>query len=612
MARLIGTAGHVDHGKTTLIHALTGIDADRLPEEKRRGMTIDIGFAYVDLPGCGRVSIVDVPGHEKFVTNMLVGALGIDVALLCVAADEGVMPQTREHFAILELLPVQKMVVALTRADLADEETRQLAALDVEQLLKDTRFVGSPILPVSARTGEGLDDLRQTLADQLSHKVVDLDQPWYLPIDRVFSVKGHGTVVTGTLAAGIVRPGDHAELMPGGIGCRIRGVQWHDQDQDMSEKGRRTALNLAGVATEDIRRGMIAAAPGTCVETDCMDATVRWLIPVKHGLRIRLSIGSAEAIGRAFLSAQDPEVVQLRLESPVAVVKGQPLIIRRYSPPDLLGGGLVTVPQAVRRKRSDNLDIVSESDDRTAIVAIVDKAGTGISTEEIARRIGKTLQQLGDVFESLKREGKLIGFGGWWLTPDGLAKLEDRLKQALDDLHRREPSRAMQPRERAFQTAGLAWSGKPLDRLIAHLVQSGLIRADGTLVALAGFRVELKERQRALLDRVLGELTTHGIAVPSPRDLAAQLHVPIQAVEEILALGVQVGEIVRIDDTIWYPTVTLENLKQDVQTSFGSKSFSAAEVRDRWATTRKYVIPLLEHWDATGFTMRQGDLRVIR
>jgi selenocysteine-specific elongation factor len=262
MAKLIGTAGHVDHGKTTLIHALTGIDADRLPEEKRRGMTIDVGFAYLDFPEIGRVSIVDVPGHEKFIHNMLVGAHAIDVALLCVSADAGVMPQTREHFEILRLLPVDQMVVAMTRADLADEDTRSLVQLDIEELLGGTRFEGSPIVSVSAISGEGLDVLRNQLWEALGRTVAAEDGHWYLPIDRVFGVKGHGCVVTGTLSQGTVKVGDQAVIEPGQIEVRVRSLHSHDNALQTSERGKRTAINLGGIKLEDVHRGMVVGAPG--------------------------------------------------------------------------------------------------------------------------------------------------------------------------------------------------------------------------------------------------------------------------------------------------------------------------------------------------------------
>jgi selenocysteine-specific elongation factor len=387
MAKLIGTAGHIDHGKTTLIRALTGIDADRLPEEKARGMTIDIGFAYLDLPEHGRVSIVDVPGHEKFLRNMLVGALGIDVALLCVSADEGVMPQTREHLQILLLLPVQQLVVALTRCDLADADTLALAAEDVNALLEPTRFKGAPIIPVSALQMQGIDALRSELLRALSSRMsgsTDSAEPWYLPIDRAFSVKGHGCVATGTLAQGIVRAGDIAFLEPGHVEVRVRAIHSHGDALEAIEKGRRTALNLSGVRLEDVHRGMALGAPGALFETQVFDAKMHWLETPKHASRVRVSIGSEEAIAKVYVGA-DPEVVQFRCEASMACAMNQPLIVRQYSPPGLMGGGRVVVPQGRIRKKGEVATVIKASDPMEAVVQAIGDSIQGMSTEEICQ-----------------------------------------------------------------------------------------------------------------------------------------------------------------------------------------------------------------------------------
>ncbi|HWA83840.1 MAG TPA: selenocysteine-specific translation elongation factor, partial [Fimbriimonadaceae bacterium] len=418
MAKLIGTAGHVDHGKTTLIQALTGIDADRLPEEKRRGMTIDIGFAYIDLPEFGRVSIVDVPGHERFLTNMLVGALGIDVALLCVAADESVMPQTREHVQILDLLPVERMVVALTRSDLADETTREIAKAEVEELLAPTRFKVAPIVEVSAQTGAGIPELRQALVEALRASAPEglKDAPWYLPIDRVFTVKGHGAVVTGTLAQGEVRVGGKAYIQPENLEVRVRALHSHGVAIESGEPGRRIAINLSGVKEEDLRRGQAVGAPGALFSTDCFDAKMRWATPVKHGSRVRVSIGAEEAIGRVFLNDFDPELAQIRLESRIAAALDQPLILRRYSPPDVLGGGRILIPQAKRRKKGEEIRGARPARDEEAILGVVGTSPDGIATEEVCRLVGKSQQTLGKPFENLLAQGKVHGFAGLWFS----------------------------------------------------------------------------------------------------------------------------------------------------------------------------------------------------
>ncbi len=613
MARLIGTAGHVDHGKTTLIRALTGIDADRLPEERARGMTIDIGFAYADLPGIGRVSIVDVPGHERFLTNMLVGALGIDVALLVVAADESVMPQTREHFQILELLPVQKMVVALTRCDLANRETRDIARAEIESLLAKTRFADAPLLEVSATTGEGLEALRAALAQALEAPSESGAGPWYLPIDRVFTVKGQGVVVTGTLARGQVQDGERAVLMPAGRVVRIRSVQSHGEAAPSSEKGRRTALNLGGVKLEDVERGMAVGAPGALFSTRVLDCRIRWLVAPKHGLRVRVSVGADEAMGKAFLNDGDPELVQLRLERPIACALGQPLIVRRYSPAELLGGGHVVVPQAkIRRKSEQLVTVEGTGSDEEAILTLLAGNEQGMPTDDIARHLGQTAQSLGEVLESLLKAKKLFGFSGLWYDKAAFVAAAGRFLKALGELHAEQPTQALASRDKVAGRAGLKWTGKPFDRILAALTQSGKLHLSGTGVRLPSFQIALSAKQRAFLDRVVGTLDAAGANPPSSQDLANLVHAPVQAVDEILRLGVEAGAVVRVAEGIYYSPSQLEVLQAQARKLGAKGPFTAAEFRDAVGTSRKYAIPLLEYFDARRVTVRVGDRRMVQ
>jgi selenocysteine-specific elongation factor len=612
MAKLIGTAGHVDHGKTTLIRALTGIDADRLPEEKQRGMTIDIGFAFLDLEGIGRVSIVDVPGHERFVTNMLVGALGIDVALLCVAADEGVKPQTREHLQILDLLPVDRMVVALTRSDIADNDTRELATLEVEELLANNRFKGSPVVEVSAVTGLNIDKLKEELARALSDPSQPSAGPWYLPIDRVFAVKGHGCVVTGTLAQGTVKVGSAAYLEPGHQEVRVRGIHSHEEPLESGEKGRRIALNLSGVKVEEVHRGQAIGEPGALFETTIFDAAIRWAGPHKHGQRVRVSVGAEEVIGTLFLNNENPKIVQLRLEHPIACALEQPLILRRYSPPDVIGGGTVLVPQAKPRKKSHKVEEISRTgSDADAINALLGDNPKGVATEEICRVLGRTAQQLGDEFEKLSMAGQIKGFAGVWFSSAGYRAGADKFLAALVELHDQNPTLAGVPRERIVERAGLGWQGKPLDRILASLATEERLVVQGTAVRLPQFKVQLSPKQRVFLDRVLSELDKAGINVPNSHELARALTVPPQAIEEILKLGVQSGELVRVADELFYSHAQLEDLKKKVKQVSGGKPFGAGTFRDALGTSRRYAIPLLEYFDSIRFTLRVGDERVV-
>ncbi len=611
MARLIGTAGHVDHGKTTLIRALTGIDADRLPEEKSRGLTIDVGFAYVDLPEIGRASIVDVPGHERFLTNMLVGAMGTDVALLCIAADSSIMPQTVEHFQIIELLPVERLVVALTRSDLVDAETLEIVRAEVEEMTAPTRFKGSPIVPVSAVTGTGLDDLKSCLAHALAVGDASKPGPWYLPIDRAFTIKGHGVVVTGTLAQGEVNEGDRAVIQPDGHEVRVRSIQSHEQQTSKGERGRRTALNLSGIKIEDAQRGQVVGSPEVVFSTTTLDGTVRWLVRPRHGSRVRVSIGADEAIARTFLNDSDESLVQFRFERPVAAVQGQPFIVRKYSPSSLLGGGRVTVPQATVRRKSEKATRTTGGTLEDSVISAVGQSKDGMQNEDLCRVLGKTPQALGDTLESLKASGRLHGFAGLWMTTDQLTASTAKFCAALQSLHDGDPTSLFQSRESVVKTAGLDWKGKPLDRILSHLVETGVVRQQGTAIALSTFRVKFSDKQRAILDRVIDALSAKGVSTPSPDEVADALKVPRPAVHEIIKVGCAAGEIVRIEDGIYIPSKTLDGTVSRLREEFADRQFSAAEFREAFGTSRKYAIPLLEHLDSRGVTKRLGDVRVV-
>lgn len=606
MASLIGTAGHVDHGKTSLIRALTGIDADRLPEEKARGLTIDIGFAVIDLPNAGRASVVDVPGHERLVHNMLVGAMGMDVVLLCVSAVEGVMPQTREHVEIIEFLPVRQMVIALTQADRAGDDDLEIARLQIEELLDGTRFASSPMIPCSALMNTGLEEIVQSLDTAVTQAREARTGAWYLPIDRVLTFHGHGTVVTGTLARGTVNVGDPVEIMPLGLKTKVRSLQVHGEASETAEPGQRTAMNLPGIETAQLERGHVAGQPGSVFATSCADLSLRWRMPPKHASRVRLSAGAEEVIGRIFLSDSDPNIAQIRTERPIALTKDQPVILRRYSPPDLLAGGTVAVPLAIARTKKSRVQASANS-----IEELLADEPAGLETGEILRRIGKSQQEAGGEFESLRAEGKIVGFAGLWFTSETFAAAAAHLLTALQSLHAERPTLATVPRELAVERAGLTWSGKPLDRIVSALAESGRIRANGTKIGHADHRPQLADRQRNLLDRVIAALIQAGVNVFGEKELAATLNVPGPAVVEIIKVGIEAGELVRLGEGLVYPQSLLDDLVRRVRTEFAGRRFAAAEVREALGTSRKYVIPLLEWMDARGVTLRQGDERVL-
>ncbi|MBS1716615.1 MAG: selenocysteine-specific translation elongation factor [Armatimonadetes bacterium] len=607
--RIIGTAGHVDHGKTSLIRALTGIDADRLPEEKERGMTIDLGFAYLDLPQVGRVSIVDVPGHERFLSNMLAGALGVELAILCVAADEGVKPQTIEHAQILDLLPVHGIVVALTRSDRADEAQIEAARFAVTELLSSTRFAGCPLIETSTATGSGFDELRSSLDSALQSFEPGKSGTWYLPIDRVFVAKGHGTVVTGTLCRGEVAPGAEAILMPGSVRVRVRALQSHGETLDSAAACCRLGLNLAGVEAEQLERGQIVGAQNVVFESRVFDARVRFVGEAKHGMVVRVAVGTAEESGKMFLSEVEPELVQIRLDKPIAIVEGQAVIIRALSTLELIAGGLVTNPVARARRKGQPVTPAGQTVDEQILMLIASKP-FGMTSEAICREMGQSAQQLGGVFETLLKEKKAVSFAGTWVTT---ASALETLKQALialQELHAKEPKTPWQRPETVAEKVGIPWRGKVLDRLFARAALMGKVVVAEGGVRLTGFTVQLADRQSQLLARVLEALEVEKVNVPGVREIAEKLRIPSQAVEEILKLGEVAGQTVRVTPEIYYTKRQMAAIISAAQELGGKGPFSAAQFKEHLQTSRKYAIPLLEYLDSIKVTHRRDDLRV--
>lgn len=617
MAYLIGTAGHVDHGKTTLIAALTGIEADRLPEEKARGMTIDLGYAYIEIEGIGRVSIVDVPGHERFIKNMLAGASGVDVALLCIAADEGVMPQTREHFQILRLLEARKLVVALTKTDMVDQESASLAELDAAQLLEATEFEGAPIVRVSAHTGSGLDELKEAIRQSiLSLGERQETGAWFLPIDRVFTVEGHGTIVTGTLAAGSVSEGQEAQLMPGSHRARVRSVQTHGEHSGVAEAGMRTALNVSGVRKDAIHRGQAIGALGSLFETDCLNVRLAPVDQVVHASRIRVHIGTGEFIGRIFLFDNAPGYAQLRLEEPTACARGQRAVIRRYSPPTIVAGAEIVTPNAKPRRKNDSAiqELVSESEQigeglKGRVMAQLKRSALGVTTDHICEALGETPQSLGSTFEELKESGDALGFAGVWLAAENYDDVAGRINETLLRLHAERPQAAAVPKFQVLADSGLGWTAKPFDRLLAKLSEDGRVTLRGSDIAHPDHKIALNEKQAALLERVLSAMAEAGASAPSASDLAAAVGAPIQAIEEMIRLGLETRQLVRVDEGIYYPPVVLDSLREKLR-QFGGP-FTVAQFRDSTKTTRKFALPLLQYFDESRFTKRMGDERIV-
>lgn len=615
---VLGTAGHVDHGKSTLVKALTGIDPDRLKEEKEREMTIDLGFAWLRLPSGREVSIVDVPGHERFVRNMLAGAGGIDLALLVVAADEGVMPQTREHLAILDLLQVKRGLVALTKADLVDQEWLDMVQEEVARLLQGTALEGAPIVAVSAVTGQGLDTLKATLDRllDLTPRRPDRGRP-RLPIDRSFVMPGFGTVVTGTLVDGSLTVGMEVELVLLGRRARIRGLHRHRQKVDSIPPGSRAAVNLAGVEHHEVYRGEVLTIPGWLVPTTLVDVhlrAARWAPqPLRHNMGIVFHTGTTEVLGRLrlldadTLEAEQAGWAQVHLARPVAVVRGDPFIIR--SSQHTLGGGTIVDahPQRHRRRHAPTLERLStlargspEEAIRAVLASPVPRDRRTLSGE-----IGITLEQVGAALETLLAEGTVMALtapseqGEWLIGREGWETLRRQVLSALQAFHAHYPLRKGMPKEDLRTRLGL--DGRPFSAVLSTLVSEGTVAEAGAMVRLASHTPRLTPEQEKAAAAFLQALEANPYAPPLP------------AIDgELLAFLVEEGKVVKVAEGVVFSARAYQEMLQAIVAHLRQHgTITVAQVRDMFRTSRKYALALTEYLDQKRITRRVGDERVL-
>jgi selenocysteine-specific elongation factor len=617
---VIGTAGHVDHGKSALVQALTGIDPDRLREEKERGLTIDLGFAWLTLPSGDEVSIVDVPGHERFVKNMLAGVGGIDLALLVIAADEGVMPQTQEHLAIIDLLGIQHGVVAVTKVDLVEPEFAELVAADAEEALRGTTLESAPLVLCSAQTRQGLDDLVAALQSELAKTPAkrDIGRP-RLPIDRAFSIAGFGTVVTGTLLDGSLREGQEVEVLPPGLRSRVRGLQTHRQKVENAPLGRRTAVNLAGLSVEELERGMVVTTPGWLRPTTALDVrlrAVRYLSrPLRHSMTVTFHTGSAEVEGRLLLldredlPADESAWAQLRLARPAAAVKGDGFVIR--DPNDTLGGGRIVATQAPRHRRFhpptiDRLEAMDRGSPREA-VAIAVAAAEPVALRDLHRSLDLAAEEVRAAAESAVAAGDLLALDGGPLTEgtllfsaQGFAILSERMKTALAEYHRQFPLRRGMPREEL--RSRLRLGSRAFDQAAALWSRRGEVRKAAGAVSLPdhGPRPDAEQQKRA--QEILAALSAQPFSPPT-----------VNSEDELLAYLEERGDVVRVDEGIFFAAEAYQEMVERVVTHLKEReTVTLAQVRDLLGTSRKYAQALLEYMDRQRITRRMGGERVLR
>lgn len=613
---VIGTAGHVDHGKSTLTQALTGINPDRLEEEQRREMTIDIGFAWLDLPNGERVGIVDVPGHRDFIENMLAGVGGIDAAILVIAADEGVMPQTREHLAILDLLAVPTGLVALTKLDMVDDpDWLELVQLDIMDIVQGTVFEGQPVVPVSARTGQGVDNLVAALADVLARQPArrDVGNP-RLPVDRVFTISGFGVVVTGTLLDGALEVGQEVEIQPAGVRGRIRGMQSHEEDITYADPGRRLAINLRGVEKADIQRGDVLGLPGAWHPTTLLDAWLRYLPgahqPLEHDAEVKFFVGAAEVIGR--VRVLDREVVlpgdeawvQIRLERPVVAGQGDRYIIRRASPPETIGGGLVLDTAPGRRWKRFRPDVIARFEtllhgDPLAL-KLLDLAQMGAPVRRV--NLDMDAAQLERALDS----GQLLelGAGEWLIHIASWTRLVERAMRNVTQFHRSEPLRLGLPQDALRSRLDL--SPDVFESVLDALLAGGhVVIAPNGAICAPDHRLAYSAAQERAIAAVMTLFDESPYAPPTAGQVREM------AGEDVLVSLVERGELVRISEDVLLRPAVLREWAAFAQVTLDSgQPLTVAVLRDHFQTTRRYALDFLERLDALRITRRVGDDRV--
>jgi selenocysteine-specific elongation factor len=602
----------VDHGKTALIQALTGIDTDRLPEEKERGLTIDLGFAHLDLPNGERVSIVDVPGHAKFTANMLIGAMGMDMALLCIAADEGISEQTKEHAEIIRLLAVPKLIIVITKADLLDSTELLERTQEVEEWLAEIGLGCDKIVATSAREGDGIENLKLVIAEHLPDVKPEDNENWLLPIDRSFQVDGVGTVVTGTLLHGKVSKDDEVQIEPGEITTRVRSLESHGEKVDSSNARARTAMNLAGVSVDDAARGKLAGTPGTVFASNTFDVRLRLAEPITHGQRVRISIGAEEIVGSAFQNEHDPNLFQIHIRDPIGCARGMPVIIRNASPQELLAGGKVEVPLAERRRKGARVvSIEPDLSPQETALAYIGQSEGGAYTFRVAKTMGLTEFAAKQVLGELVRSKQLIGFGDLWFTGETLKTSIKQFVSTLQEMHTARPDQLWISRADVMKNAGLGWKDRSYDKLLELMVKKEWVVVKGTSVRLATHQLQLNTKQQDLLNRLMEIMNTSGLTSLSKTDLAHELKVPPQAIDEVLRLGLESGLILHIGSGIYYPVQVVEQAKEKLLEKFSYDPFTTAQAKEVLGTSRKHLIPLLEYFDSIRYTFRNVDERRI-
>lgn len=616
---ILGTAGHIDHGKSALVKALTGIDPDRLKEEKERGITIDLGFADLTYPDGLTVGIIDVPGHERLVRNMLAGAGGIDIVLLVIAADEGIMPQSKEHLAICNLLRIKSGLIAVTKIDLVEEDWVKLVSEEIRDFVKGTSLEGAEIIPVSSKTGENIDLLKEKIREVALNVQPKLFKGLFrLPIDRVFTLKGFGTVVTGTAISGSISVDDAVDILPTNISSKVRGLHSHGRAINTAYAGQRVAINLTGVEKERLKRGDVVVVPGRFYPTKTLDAKVEMLkdAPVlKNRSLVHFHTGTSEVIGRVILYNREelkPDeecFCQFRLQGSVIAMSGDRYIIRRFSPVETIGGGEILDPYPSKRKKSEgmeDLEILKKGTFDEKIAMKIKKAGGyGIPISIIEGWINAEIPAIKDTIKSLKEKGTAVQFEDILIYNTAVNLIKEGINKILEQFHKQNPLKTGMPKEEVRMQVKVEQN--IFNSLIGSMKD---VVIDKDLLHLTSFKVSLSEVDKGIEMKIINTLEQAGFQPPLREELLKILNMQPKQLDDILRLMTKEGRLVRINETMYITKSVYDKVITLLKDFFSrKKEMTVAEFRDILGTSRKYALPFLEYLDTQRITMRVGDVR---
>ena len=630
---ILGTAGHIDHGKTSLIRALTGINTDRLKEEQKRGITIELGFASLVLPSGQHLGIVDVPGHEKFVKNMVAGATGIDIVTMVIAADEGVMPQTREHMEICTLLGIRHGCVALTKIDMVDEEWLELVTEDIRDFLRGTFLEEAPIIPVSAADGSGLPRFVDTL-DELCKQIPDHAPTgiFRLPVDRVFSMKGFGTVITGSLVSGRVRVGETIMVYPQQITSKVRGIQVHNQSVEEARSGQRTAINFQGLDKEQVGRGEVVSTPGALRPSYMLDVSLHYLASnkkaAKNRMRVRFHTGTSEVLGllipldRDEIAPGETVPAQVRLDVPVSVIKDDRFVIRSYSPVRTIGGGQILnpIPPKHKRFRQEIIEGLEQLSTAPPEGIIAHHAGVGgyagISFADLKVMTNLPDKPLDTVLQGLLSRRELIQIdkeNRIFVHGSSFQRLRQEILGHLTAYHTANPLRSGMPRQELKSKIPSIEGSKIYNQMIQQMVREEAIVIEEESVRLAGHKISLAADQTGVRETILDTYSQSGLQPPYFKELSKGLDIDPKQAKDVLLLLVEEGRLIKVKEDLYFHVDAVESLKARlVEFLTANGAIDTPQFKDMTGASRKYVIPLIEYFDAKNITIRIGDIRKLR